>query len=192
MYSVSVRDHFMIAHSLAGEVFGPARRLHGATYVVDVEFRRAELDADGIVVDIGRAMDALRAVLGDLNFRNLDEEAAFAGRNTTTEFLSRVVFDRMATAIGRGDLGAGARKVESLRVTLHESHIARASFDGVIPVAGKAGRAGTAGDDGQERLRPSRAEDKRIRGEGSALVRAGCGAPAPVRKGRVGKTRARR
>ena len=180
MYSVSVRDHFMIAHSFAGEVFGPARRLHGATYVVDVEFRRAELDADGIVVDIGRAIDALRAVLGDLNFRNLDEEAAFAGRNTTTEFLSRVVFDRMATAIGRGDLGAGARNVESLRVTLHESHVARASFEGEIPVAR------------QKRLRPRRAEDEQIRGEVSASVRAGGGTPAPVKKSRVRKARARR
>ena len=108
MYSVSVRDHFMIAHSFTGEVFGPAQRLHGATYVVDVEFRRAELDADGIVVDIGRASEALRAVLGALNFRNLDEEPAFTGRNTTTEFLARVVFDRMAAAI-RGAISAPAR-----------------------------------------------------------------------------------
>jgi len=193
MYSVSVRDHFMIAHSFAGDVFGPARRLHGATYVVDVEFRRAGLDADGIVVDIGRAMDALRAVLGDLNFRNLDEEAAFAGRNTTTEFLSRVVFDRMATAIGRGDLGAGARNVESLRVTLHESHIAQASFDARLPRSGGPDRPGVAPAPAKkERLRPSRAEDKRIRGEGSASVRAGGGAPAPVKKGRVRKTRSRR
>ena len=133
MYSVSVRDHFMIAHSFTGEVFGPARRLHGATFIVDVEFRRGELDADGIVVDIGRAADALRTVLGALNFKNLDEEPAFTGRNTTTEFLARVVFDRMAAAIRQGQLGPGARGVEGLRVTLHESHVAHASFDGPLP-----------------------------------------------------------
>ena len=109
MYSVSVRDHMMIAHSFRGEVFGPAQRLHGATYVVDVEFRRPDLDADGIVVDIGRATEALRAILADLNYRNLDDEPAFAGRNTTTEFLARVVFDGSSRRIRRGDLGAGAR-----------------------------------------------------------------------------------
>jgi 6-pyruvoyltetrahydropterin/6-carboxytetrahydropterin synthase len=129
MYSVSVRDHFMIAHSFSGEVFGPAQRLHGATYVVDVEFRRTNLDADGIVVDIGRASEALRAVLSELNFRNLDEAAAFTGRNTTTEFLARVVFDRMVAAIRGGALGASAPEVESLRVTLHESHVAWAAFE---------------------------------------------------------------
>jgi 6-pyruvoyltetrahydropterin/6-carboxytetrahydropterin synthase len=129
MYSVTVRDHMMIAHSLRGEVFGPAARLHGATYVVDVELRRRELDRDGIVADIGRATDALRAILSTLSYRNLDEEPAFAGRNTTTEFLARLVFDRMAAAIERGDLGPGAGAIESLRVTLHESHIASASFD---------------------------------------------------------------
>ncbi len=123
----------MIAHSFTGEVFGPARRLHGATYIVDVEFRRGELDADGIVVDIGRAAEALRTVLGALNFKNLDEEPAFTGRNTTTEFLARVVFDRMAAAIRQGQLGPGARGVEGLRVTLHESHVAQASFDGPLP-----------------------------------------------------------
>ena len=130
MYSVSVRDHFMIAHSFSGEVFGPAQRLHGATYVVDVEFRRADLDEHGIVVDIGRAGEALRAVLAGLSYRNLDEEPSFKGRNTTTEFLARAVFDRIAAAIRRGDLGPGARGVESLRVTLHESHVASAAFDG--------------------------------------------------------------
>ena len=140
MYSVSVRDHFMIAHSFAGEVFGPARRLHGATYVVDVEWRRRELDADGIVVDIGRASQALHAVLEALNFRNLDDEAAFTGQNTTTEFMARVVFDRLVAAVVRGDLGAGARAIESLKVTLHESHIARASFEGAIPAPGERGR----------------------------------------------------
>jgi len=130
MYSVSVRDHFMIAHSFSGEVFGPAQRLHGATYVVDVEFRRADVDEHGIVVDIGRAAEALRAVVAGLSYRNLDEEPSFNGRNTTSEFLARVVFDGIGAAIRRGDLGPGARGVESLRVTLHESHIATAAFDG--------------------------------------------------------------
>jgi 6-pyruvoyl-tetrahydropterin synthase len=132
MYSLSVRDHFMIAHSFKGEVFGPARRLHGATYVVDAEFRRHDLDGDGIVVDIGRASETLRRVLADLNFRNLDEDPAFAGKNTTTEFLARVVFERIVEAIGRGDLGPGGRDVESVKVTLHESHLARASYEGVL------------------------------------------------------------
>jgi 6-pyruvoyltetrahydropterin/6-carboxytetrahydropterin synthase len=130
MYSVSVRDHVMIAHSFRGDVFGPAQRLHGATYVVDVEFRRAGLDADGIVVDIGRASETLRRLLADLNYRNLDDVPAFAGRNTTTEFLARAVFDGVVAAIRRGDLGPGAAAIESIRVTLHESHIASASFDG--------------------------------------------------------------
>jgi 6-pyruvoyltetrahydropterin/6-carboxytetrahydropterin synthase len=132
MYSVSVRDHFMIAHSLSGDVFGPAERLHGATYVVDVEFRRPDLDAAGVVVDIGRATEAVRAVLADLNYRNLDDEPSLKGRNTTTEVLARVVFDRMVAAIRRDELGPGGRAVESLRVTLHESHVASASFDGRI------------------------------------------------------------
>jgi 6-pyruvoyl-tetrahydropterin synthase len=130
MYSVTVRDHMMIAHSFRGEVFGPAQRLHGATYVIDVELRRAMLDADGIVVDIGRAGDELRTIVADLSYRNLDDEPAFAGRNTTTEFLARVVFDRLAAAIRRGALGDGARAIESVRVTLHESHVASASFEG--------------------------------------------------------------
>jgi 6-pyruvoyl-tetrahydropterin synthase len=133
MYSVTVRDHMMIAHSFAGAVFGPAQRLHGATFIVDAEFRRRELDADGIVVDIGRAGDALKAVLAPLNFRNLDEDDRFKGRNTTTEFLARVVFDGLAGAIRRGDLGPGAALVESLRITLHESHIAWAAFEGPLP-----------------------------------------------------------
>ena len=132
MYSVSVRDHVMIAHSFKGDVFGPAQRLHGATYVVDVEFRRPALDADGIVVDIGRASEALHALLADLNFRNLDDVPAFAGRNTTTEFLAREVFDRMVAAIRRGDLGPGAGAVSAVRVTLHESHVASASFEGPL------------------------------------------------------------
>jgi 6-pyruvoyltetrahydropterin/6-carboxytetrahydropterin synthase len=132
MYSVTVRDHLMVAHSFTGEVFGPAQRLHGATFVVDAEFRRRELDADGIVVDIGRATDVLKAVLAPLNFRNLDDEPLFEGRNTTTEFLARVVFDGIAAAVHRGDLGRGARALESLRVTLHESHVAWASFEGSL------------------------------------------------------------
>jgi len=132
MYSVTVRDHVLIAHSLTGQVFGPAQRLHGATYVVDVELKRSDLDADGIVADIGRAAEALRVVLADLNYRNLDELPAFAGRNTTTEFLAHVVFDGLVAAIGRGDLGPGAGAIEQIRVTLHESHIASASFEGRV------------------------------------------------------------
>jgi len=136
MYSVTVRDHMMIAHSFRGDVFGPAQRLHGATYVVDVELRRRELDPDGVVVDIGRAGEELRQIVGGLSYRNLDDEAGFAGRNTTTEFLARVVFDRMAAAIRRGALGPGANAIESMRITLHESHVASASFDGRLADAG--------------------------------------------------------
>ena len=132
MYSVTVRDHFMIAHSFKGDVFGPAQRLHGATYVVDVEFRRPALDADNIVVDIGRATEVLRSTLSDLNFRNLDAVPSFSGINTTTEFLARVIFDRMVEAIRLGELGAGAAGIETLRVTLHESHVASASFEGAV------------------------------------------------------------
>ena len=132
MYTVTVRDHMMIAHSFRGEVFGPAQRLHGATYVVDVEFRRPDLDANGIVVDIGRASDALKAVLADLNYRNLDEIPAFAGTNTSTEFLARVVFDRLCEAIACGELGPGAGHVTAMRVTLHESHVASAGFEGPV------------------------------------------------------------
>ena len=132
MYTVSVRDHFMIAHSFHGEAFGPAQRLHGATYVVDLEFQRPELDVNGMVVDIGLATDVLKATLADLNYRNLDEEPAFTGRNTTTEFLARTIFDRVVVAIGKGELGPGARDVERVRVTLHESHVASASFTGPI------------------------------------------------------------
>ncbi|MGZ4271469.1 MAG: 6-pyruvoyl trahydropterin synthase family protein [Solirubrobacteraceae bacterium] len=129
MYAVTVRDHMMIAHSLRGEVFGPAQRLHGATYVVDVSFRRANVDADGIVVDIGRAADALRAVVGELSYRNLDDEADFAGTNTTTEALARVVADRLADRARAGDLGDGGRELDGLVVTLHESHVAWASYE---------------------------------------------------------------
>ena len=129
MFSVTVRDHMMIAHSLRGEVFGPAQRLHGATYVVDATFRRATLDADGIVVDIGRAAEALRAVVAELGYRNLDDEADFAGMNTTTEALARVVADRLAESARAGALGDGARELDGLVVTLHESHVAWASYE---------------------------------------------------------------
>lgn len=130
MYALSVRDHFMIAHSFTGEVFGPARKMHGATYVVDAEFRRPELDADGLVVDIGLASRVLKATLDDLNYRNLDDEPAFAGRNTTTEFLAGVIFDRVAQAVRDGRLGAGASGLTALKITLNESHIAWASREG--------------------------------------------------------------
>ncbi len=129
MFSVTVRDHIMIAHSFRGEVFGPAQRLHGATFVVDATFRRAELDADGIVVDIGRATEELKAVLADLNYRNLDDEPAFAGMNTSTEALARVIADRLADRAKSGALGPGARDLTGLSVTLHESHLAWASYE---------------------------------------------------------------
>jgi 6-pyruvoyl-tetrahydropterin synthase len=132
MYSVCVRDYMMVAHSFKGEVFGPAQRLHGATFVVDVEFRRPELDADGIVVDIGKATEVLKTILSALSFRNLDDEPAFAGKNTTTEFLARVIFDRTSAALDHGDLGTGARGISSIRVTLHESHVAWAAFEGPL------------------------------------------------------------
>ena len=129
MFSLTIRDHMMIAHSLRGEVFGPAQRLHGATFVVDATFRRAELDADGVVVDIGRASEALRAVLGELGYRNLDEEEGLAGMNTTTEALARVIADRLADAARSGGLGEGACELDALVVTLHESHVAWASYE---------------------------------------------------------------
>jgi len=129
VFSVTVRDHLMIAHSFRGDVFGPAQRLHGATYVVDATFRRASLDADGIVIDIGRAGEALRAVLDRLNYRNLDDEADFAGMNTTTEALARVIADRLAESARAGGLGDGARELDGLVVTLHESHVAWASYE---------------------------------------------------------------
>ena len=129
MFSVTVRDHMMIAHSFRGDVFGPAQRLHGATFVVDATFRRAELDADNIVVDIGRAAQELNAVVGDFNYRNLDEEPAFAGINTSTEALARVIADRHAERVHAGALGDGARGLAGITVTLHESHIAWASFE---------------------------------------------------------------
>ena len=129
MFGVTVRDHMMIAHSLRGEVFGPAQRLHGATYVVDATFRRADVDADGIVVDIGRAAEALRAVVAEFGYRNLDDEADLAGTNTTTEALARVVADRLANRVRAGDLGDGARELDGIVVTLHESHVAWASYE---------------------------------------------------------------
>ncbi|CAH1749127.1 PTPS-like type 4 [Thauera humireducens] len=132
MYSLTVRDHIMIAHSFRGEIFGPAQRVHGATYLIDATFQRTELDADGLVVDIGLASDTLRAVLAEFNFRNLDDEPTFAGRNTTTEFMARVVFDRLAAAIRDGRLGEGGCGLERLKVTLHESHIAWASYEGAL------------------------------------------------------------
>ena len=135
MYTVTVRDHMMIAHSFKGEVFGPAQRLHGATFVVDVEFRRPELDADSIVVDIGRAGDTLKRLLAEINYRNLDEVPAFTGKNTTTEFLARHVFSGIVAAIAAGELGPGAGAVESIKVTLHESHVASASYEGRVRAA---------------------------------------------------------
>jgi 6-pyruvoyl-tetrahydropterin synthase len=129
LFSITVRDHVMIAHSFRGEVFGPAQRLHGATYVVDATFRRADLDADGIVVDIGLATQELGAVLADLNYRNLDDEPAFAGVNTSTEFLAKVIADRLVDKVHAGALGAGARDLAGITVALHESHVAWASYE---------------------------------------------------------------
>jgi 6-pyruvoyltetrahydropterin/6-carboxytetrahydropterin synthase len=133
MFTVCVRGHMMIAHSFQGELFGPAQRLHGATYVVDVEFRRAELGPEGVVVDIARASAALEAVLRELNFRNLDTEPDFERQNTTTEFLAKVVFDRLAERIQRQELGSGSESLSAMRVTLHESHIAWASYESALP-----------------------------------------------------------
>ena len=132
MFSVCVRGHVMIAHSFRGELFGPAQRLHGATYVVDVEFRAPALSSDGVVIDIGRASQALGATLEELNFKNLDEEPAFNGHNTTTEFLAKVVFERMVLRSRNGELGPGAERLSALRVTLHESHVAWAAYEGSL------------------------------------------------------------
>ena len=129
MFSVTVRDHMMIAHSFRGEVFGPARRLHGATFVVDATFQGESLDADNIVVDIGRAAEELHSVVGDLSYRNLDDEPAFAGMNTSTEALARVIADRLAERVHAGALGEGARALAGIVVTLHESHVAWASYE---------------------------------------------------------------
>jgi 6-pyruvoyl-tetrahydropterin synthase len=129
LFGVTVRDHMMIAHSLRGETFGPAQRLHGATYVIDAAFRRAELDTDGVVVDIGRAGEALRAVLAELDYRNLDDEPSLAGVNTTTEALARLIADRLAERAHAGALGDAARNLDGLVVTLHESPVASASYE---------------------------------------------------------------
>ena len=129
MFKVTIRDHIMIAHSFTGEVFGPAQQMHGATFVVDASFASRDLDENGIVIDIGLASERLHAVLADLNYRNLDEEPALAGQNTTTEVLARVIADRLAAQIAKGDLGPGAGGLTGLTVTLHESHIAWASYE---------------------------------------------------------------
>jgi 6-pyruvoyl-tetrahydropterin synthase len=129
VFSVTVREHMMIAHSLRGETFGPAQALHGATYVVDATFRRADLDAHGVVVDMGRAAEALRAVVSELTYRNLDDEPALAGLNTTTEVLARLIADRLAERVHAGALGDAARELGGLIVTLRESHIASATYE---------------------------------------------------------------
>lgn len=129
MFAVGIRDHVMIAHSFRGELFGPAQRLHGATYVVDVELRRPELDPSGVVVDIGRASNVLKAVLAGLSYRNLDELPELAGKNTTTEFVARFIFERLAESATAGALGPGSTELTSIKVTLHESHIAWASYE---------------------------------------------------------------
>ena len=132
MFAVEVRHHIMIAHSFRGEVFGPAQRLHGATFVIDAAFMAERLDANGIVVDIGRAHDALKAVLAPLDYRNLDEAPDFAGVNTTTEFLARHVFDRMAEAARTGALGRDGRELAAIRITVSESHVARAWYEAAL------------------------------------------------------------
>ena len=129
MFSITVRDHIMIAHSFTGEVFGPAQRLHGATFVVDATFRRPDLDADNIVVDIGLATQRLGEVLAALNYRNLDDEPDFAGTNTSTEYLARVIADRLADAVDAGELGEGAHGLTGIAVTLRESHVAWATYE---------------------------------------------------------------
>jgi 6-pyruvoyltetrahydropterin/6-carboxytetrahydropterin synthase len=132
MYSVSVRSHVMIAHSFRGDLFGPAQRLHGATYVVDVELYAKELGPEGVVVDIGRAIAALEALLGELNYRNLDDDPAFAGKNTTTEFLAGVLFERLESKLREGALGPGSERVERMKVTLRESHVALAAYEAAV------------------------------------------------------------
>jgi 6-pyruvoyl-tetrahydropterin synthase len=128
VFSLTVRDHIMVAHSFTGEVFGPAQQLHGATFVVDATFSRPELDADNIVVDIGLATDQLKAVLGALNYRNLDDLPEFKGVNTSTEFLAKVIADRLAEGVRSGSLGEGARGLAEISVALRESHVAWASY----------------------------------------------------------------
>lgn len=135
MFSLEVRDHVMIAHSLAGEAFGPAQQLHGATYVIDLAFMRPALDENDIVVDIGLASEALKRVIAPINYRNLDELDDFRNRRSTTEVLAKWVYDRMAEEIAAGRLGAAAKGIARLRVTLHESHVARAAFEADLPQA---------------------------------------------------------
>ncbi len=132
MYTLGIRDHFMIAHSFQGEVFGPAQKLHGATYVVDLVLHRPDLDNDGVVVDIGLASRVLKEVLAELNYHNLDEEPAFAGQNTTTEYLARAIFERVAACVRAGALGPNAQGLTAMKVTLRESHIAWASYTGPL------------------------------------------------------------
>lgn len=132
MYSLTVRDHMMIAHSFQSEVFGPAQALHGATYVVDATFYRPQLDQDQLVIDIGLASEALKAILGEFNYHNLDEIDEFKGFNTTTEFMAKVVFDRLKAAIEAGQLGEGARSITELEVSLEESHLAKAAYRGAL------------------------------------------------------------
>ena len=129
MFSVTVREHMMIAHSFTGDVFGPAQQLHGATFVVDATFKRPELDDDNIVVDIGRASEELKAIVGSLSYRNLDDLSEFKGINTSTEFLAKVIADRLAAKVAAGDLGPGAAGLAAIAVTLHESHIAWAGYE---------------------------------------------------------------
>ncbi|UTD53959.1 MULTISPECIES: 6-pyruvoyl trahydropterin synthase family protein [Halomonadaceae] len=132
MYRLCVRDHFMIAHSFNGEIFGPAQRTHGATYVVDVVFQRPELDQDGLVIDIGLASETVKEVLADYNYRNLDEVSEFGGKNTTTEFMAKVIFDQLAAAIKAGKMGATAQGLTHMEIKLHESHVAWASYEGAL------------------------------------------------------------
>ncbi|MCW2542348.1 MAG: hypothetical protein JWN95_4073 [Frankiales bacterium] len=129
MFSVTVRDHMMVAHSFRGDVFGPAQRLHGATFIVDATFKGEALDEDGIVVDIGRASEELHALVGELTYRNLDDDPAFAGVNTSTEVLAKAIADRLADRVHAGGLGEAARRLAGIAVTLHESHIAWASYE---------------------------------------------------------------
>jgi 6-pyruvoyl-tetrahydropterin synthase len=140
MYSLCVRDHIMIAHSFRGELFGPAQQLHGATYLVDCELRRPELDADGLVVDIGKASMVLRELLAELDYRNLDEHPDFQGQNTTTEFLARAIFERFAVRIAAGALGEGAKGLTAMRVQLSESHVAWAAYEAELPAQAVAAR----------------------------------------------------
>jgi len=132
MYELTVRDHFMIAHSFRGEIFGPAQKMHGATYVVDASFRRQDLDQDDLIVDIGLASEVLGEILSEYNFQNLDEIEAFRGRNTTTEFMAKVIFDRIADAIKQGKLGPTAAGLTGLKISLKESHLAWASYEGTL------------------------------------------------------------